>query len=557
MTRIWLIFSFFLLCFAFIYLRLGYLQIVKGTDYKQQALRQHYFEMIIPPKRGDIESEDHTKLVLNQPSWLIYAEPRRIENKTDFADKISKILEIPKDELYNSLTNQSKYWVPLGYKVPPNKKDEIESLKLTGIGYEKDPSRFYPEASMAAHLLGFVGKDEFGKDQGYFGVEGYYDKYLRGKDGKLLQERDARGIPILIGNSQRIEAQDGRSLVLWVDKTIQYIAEKSLAEGIARYGAKEGTVIVMDPFTGGILANANYPSYDPAEYYKYTQDSFKNPAVTSSYEPGSTFKVIVMSAGIEDNAVKPMTQINEDGPVKIGQYTIRTWDNKYHGLVTMTDVLIHSSNVGMVYVGQKLGIKRLLFYLHAFGFTEPTEIDVQDEETFNIRPDEDWKDIDLATASFGQGIAVTPMQMIRAVSVIANGGWLMKPMVVKSITEPGGKNITIQPERIRHVLSSQTAQLVSEMMVATVDQGEAKWAKPKGYRIAGKTGTAQIPVAGHYDAQKTIASFVGFAPADNPKFVILVTLREPASSPWGSETAAPLFFSISKELFTYYSIVPD
>jgi cell division protein FtsI/penicillin-binding protein 2 len=301
---------------------------------------------------------------------------------------------------------------------------------------------------------------------------------------------------------------------------------------------------------------ASYPSYDPLRYDAFDKTLYKNPIVAGSYEPGSTFKVLVMAAALNEHAVTATTTMNEDGPVTVGEYTIRTWNDQYLGVQTMTDVIQHSSNVGMVFVGRELGKDRLLQYIRQFGFGTTTGVDLEDEFSPELRPDNQWTDIDLATTTFGQGIAVTPLQMVRAVAALANGGVLMEPHVIKSITDARGKIIEIQPKPIKNIIGKEAADVIKEMMINAVDNGEAKWAKPKGYRIAGKTGTAQIPVAGHYDNTKTIASFVGFAPADDPIFTMLVTLREPTSSQWGSETAAPLFFNIAQDIFRYKGIPP-
>lgn len=555
----WRLFSIFVsisVAFALVVARLFFVQIIQGGYYKEQANLQHYNELIIPAQRGEILSSDGSPLVMNQPSYLVYAQPPLIQGTEDFSRTVAPVLGLEPAEVEASLSQPGRAWVPLAHKVAPETYSRLKQLDLAGLGFEKEPVRFYPEASMAAQLLGFVASDENGRQKGYFGIEGYYDRELRGSDGTLRQEKDVNGAPIVIGNLTRIDAENGRSLVLYIDRTVQRIVEDHLKEGLKKYGAKDGNVVVMDPKTGGIIAMASLPKYDPGAYQEYDKSLFLNPVVASSYEPGSTFKVLVMSAGIEEHAVTPDTIMQENGPVRIGEYLIRTWNDTYNGAITMTDVLVHSSNVGMVFVGNKLGKDKLLSYIHKFGFGQPTGVDLQDESSPDIRPDNEWYDIDLATATFGQGIAVTPLQMVRAVAAIANGGKLMKPQIVKEIKDAHGKVIRIKPEEIRRVISPQTAQVITEMMIQAVDRGEAKWAKPKGYRIAGKTGTAQIPVAGHYDDKKTIASFVGFAPADNPKFVILVTLREPTASPWGSETAAPMFFQITKDLFTYYGITP-
>jgi len=557
MSRIWTIAAFIVLFYTVIIVRLFYWQIVRGTTLRLEAQMQHSIQFRLPSWRGFIFDAHGEPLVSNQDSYLLYANPQKIENIGLFSQVVSTILATDQASISGKLYDQSKVWVLLGRKVDTGIIDKLKLLDLPGLGFEKEPKRLYPEGSMAAQLLGFIGSDQNGLDTGYFGIEGFYDRDLRGKDGMLGRNKDVRGDPILIGQEDRVDAEDGRNLVLWVDKTIQYIAETGLEAGIKKYGATSGAVLIMDPATGGILASASYPSYDPGDWSAYDSSLYKNPNVASSYEPGSTFKVLVMAAGINEGLLTPDTIVDESGPIRIGEYLIRTWDNTYHGKINMTTVLERSSNVGMVFIERLLGKDKLLSYIKNYGFGETTGIDIQEESSPALRDDNDWKEIDLATASFGQGIAVTPIQMIRAVSTIANGGYIMEPHIVKEIRDKDGNVKVIKPKRIRQVISPQAARIVTEMMVNAVDKGEAKWAKPKGYRIAGKTGTAQIPVAGHYDDKKTIASFVGFAPADNPRFVMLVTLREPSSSQWGSETAAPLFFSISKEIFGYLGLPPQ
>ncbi|MBI5620281.1 penicillin-binding protein 2 [Candidatus Gottesmanbacteria bacterium] len=557
MNRIWIVFSILIVLYSLLVARLFYWQVIRSSSLRLEAASQYYLTFPIPAVRGAILASDGKPLVLNQSAFLTYAEPRKITDIPGFVKIVSVPLGLEEDTLVSQLSIPGRAWIPLAHKVQSAKVQELKNLKLVGLGFEKEPRRMYPESSMAAHLLGFVGSNEQGNDTGYFGVEGYYDRELRGKDGMMQLEKDVRGAPMLVGETRRIEPQDGRDLVLWLDRTVQRSIERRLSEGITKYGAKEGSIIVMDPKTGGILGMAAIPSYDPGTFGEFPKDVYKNPIVSQTYEPGSTFKTLIMAMGIERDVVTPTTMAEEPGPVRVGEYFIRTWDNRYRGLISMTDVLVHSSNVGMVYVQNKLGKDGMLKALHGFGFAGLTGIDLQEEAAVPMRDDDDWKEIDLATASFGQGIAVTAIQMIRAVGAIANGGQMVEPRIVKEIRDDTGSVIALKPKKSRSVISERTARIITEMMVAAVDRGEAKWAKPKGYRIAGKTGTAQIPVAGHYDDKKTIASFVGFAPADDPKFIILVTLREPTSSPWGSETAAPLFFTIAKDLFGYYGIAPQ
>lgn len=554
MWRIWSVFSLFLVCFLLITGRLFYWQILSGPRLKAEAASQHFLEMTLPAERGTIKTSDGYALVMNKAAYLVYAEPKNITDIPTYFKTVSQILEIPEATVSAMITQPNRVWVPIAHKVDNGKVEQLKATNLPGIGFEKEPKRYYPEASMAANLLGFVGQDQNGNDKGYFGLEGYYNRELQGKTGSMTIEKDVSGAPILVGESLRVEPKDGSTLHLWVDRTIQNIAEMKLVQGIEKYGAKEGSVVIMDPKTGGILAMASYPSYDPAKYEEYERELYKNPIVASTYEPGSTFKALVLAAAIDAGVIKADTIFDESGPVEVSGYSIRTWNNEYHGPITMTKVLEHSSNVGMVFAEKKLGKDKFVKFIKDVGFGTLTNIDLEDETSPDLRSDDDWKEIDLATASFGQGIAVTPLQMVRATAAIANGGWLMEPHMVKTIESADGKKTEIKPKKIRQLFSASTAEIVSEMMVSAVDNGEAKWAKPKGYRIAGKTGTAQIPVAGHYDDKKTIASFVGFAPVDDPKFVMLVTLREPSSSQWGSETAAPLFFTIAKDIFLYLGI---
>ncbi|MEK7543821.1 MAG: penicillin-binding protein 2 [Patescibacteria group bacterium] len=557
MVRIWIVFSFFVVLYGLMVARLFHWQVIRSSSLRLEAASQYYLTFNLPAQRGAILASDGKPLVLNQSAYLVYAEPRKIANMPSFAASISSLLGMDGKDIVSILSQPDRVWVPLAHKVESARVTQLKDLKLNGLGFEKESKRMYPESSMAAHIVGFVGSDENGKDRGYFGVEGYYGRELGGKDGMLQLEKDVRGAPILVGDTRRIEPEDGRNLVLWLDRSIQRIIEHRLLAGIAKYGAKEGSIVVMDPKTGGILGMAAFPSYDPANFGEFPKEVYKNPIVASTFEPGSTFKVLVMAMGLDRNVVKSTTMAEETGAVRVGEYFIRTWDEKYRGIISMTDVLVHSSNVGMVFVQNKLGKEGMLQAIHKFGFGEPTGIDLQEEVPASIRDDSDWKDIDLATASFGQGIAVTPIQMIRAVGAIANGGQLVEPRIVKEIRDGSGRVVPIVSKKTRSAISPATARIMTEMMIAAVDRGEAQWAKPKGYRIAGKTGTAQIPVAGHYDNKKTIASFIGFAPADDPKFIILVTLREPTSSPWGSETAAPLFFGIARDLFAYYGIAPQ
>lgn len=561
--------------------RLFYWQVIAAQQAKELAWSQYRSLIEIPAFRGEILASDGFALAGSQKAYLAYASlPQLNRSPEEVADKLAPIFlssfkesrpatdsasedeeeqlieEIRKD-LLERLKNPDLVWVALRHKLSKEEKETIENLEIKGLGFKEEETRFYPEASMAAHLLGFTGKDESGQDKGYFGLEGFYDLELKGRPGLIFQERDATNNPILIGSFVNQEKKDGQTLILHLDRAVQFIVEKKLEEAIERFGAKSGSVIIMDPNTGGIIAMAAYPSYDPKFYFKFDKSLFKNPMGADTYEPGSTFKIFSMAAAIDEGAVKPETKCDIcHEPFKIDKYTIKTWDEKYHPDSTMTEVIQHSDNLGMVFVSQKVSSDSFWQYLKSFGFGEKTDIDLQEEVTALLKPKNKWSQVDLATASFGQGIVVTGIQMVRAAAVIANGGKLIEPHVVKKIIS-SQKTIEIKPNVIRQVIKPETAEIIKEMMVNAVEKGEAKWTKISGYKVAGKTGTAQIPIAGHYDEEKTIASFIGFAPVDKPRFVMLVTLREPTSSPWGSETAAPLFFKIAKELLLYYGIQPD
>ena len=557
--------------------RLFYWQFISKIDTSLKASRQ---ESEIPAPRGEIYTRDGFPLVANQEAFLIYGKPSEIKNPKAAAEilapylisekyatpgaqlseeeKVKKEEEIreKETEIAGRLANRNLFWVQIARKVPSFVKGLLEAKKVEGLGFEADEKRFYPEASMAAALLGFVGSDKFGQDTGYFGLEGYYDRRLKGKPGRLGQESDPFGLPILVGKYRPIKPEKGSSLKLSIDRVMQFIVEDKLRLATEKYGAKSGTVIVADPKTGRILALATFPTYNPALRLAFDESLYKNPAVADTYEPGSTFKLITMSAALDLGTVEPNTKCDIcTGSRQIGGFEISTWNKKYWPNSTMTQIIEHSDNIGMTFVADKLGRDKLYNYIVKFGFGNPTGIDLQEESSGFVRDKDEWREIDLATTSFGQGIAVTPIQMVQAVSAIANGGKLITPKVVEKITND--EEESVKPDDIRQVISPKTAAQITEMMTNAVQNGEARAFAPKGYRIAGKTGTAQIPVAGHYDPNKTIASFVGFSPADDPKFVMLVLFNEPSSSPFGSETAAPTFFEIAKEIFNYLGIPPS
>lgn len=557
----------FSLLFVSLVVRLFYWQVIKGPGLSEEAQNQYSSSQVTSASRGNILASDGTFWVLRTDAWLVYANTLKIKDSPqNIADRLAGFfVDDPSDKTklmdeslrLQDLLNKKGAWIPLKQKVSSDVKKNVEALGITGLGFERHDSRFYPEASSAAQLLGFVGKDDAGDDIGYFGLEGYYNLPLSGKPGFVSREKDAHGSPILLDPTKTVSAISGVDLGTNIDKRIQILAETKLKEGIEKYGATGGSITIEDPKTGNILAMVSYPSFDPAKYQNYSNEVFKNPIISDSFEPGSIFKPIVMAAGLDAGVVKPETMCDICGePLKVDKYFIKTWNNKYTKNLSMTDVIVDSDNVGMSFVGQKLGANKLYEYLDKFGIGKLTGIDLQGEIAPSMRKKGTWSDVDLFTTTFGQGIAVTNMQMIRAISVIANGGYLYTPKIVDSLKGDGWDEKVKSDPPVR-VISKQAAAEATQMMVEAANRGEAKWTKIPGFNIAGKTGTAQIPVEGHYDSTNTNHSFVGFAPAEKPKFIMLVTLKSPQSSPWAAETAAPLWYSVAKDLFPYLGIQPD
>lgn len=555
-TRIRLTLS--ILLFLSLYLmvisKLFYWQVARADDLREISENQSADRLPIQAKRGEILSADGFPLATNKISYLMYANPKVVTDKDKYARELAPILEDDEASISAKLS-KDLFWVNLASSLSDVKKREIEKLKLDGLGFQEQSVRYYPEASMAAQLVGFLGKDKSDNNHGFFGLEGYYNSQMEGRDGSLYVVKDALGHPVV--NDIREEKKiDGRSISLSVDRTIQYILEKRLKEGVTKYEAEGGTVIAMDTKTGKILGMASVPNFDPQHYYDFAQTSLRNPAISDLYEPGSTFKVLVMAAGIDLGKVTPQTRCTIcSGPIPIGIYNINTWNNKYAPNSTMTDVIQHSDNTGMVFVGRKMGEENFLSYLNRFGIGNSTGIDLQGEANGTLR--DTWSEVDLATATFGQGISITPIQLITGVNSIANGGNLMKPYVVTQIVQEDGKVIDIKPTLERRVIKESTAKAVTWMMVNAVEKGEAKWTKIPNYLIAGKTGTAQIPIAGHYDPTQTVASFVGFFPAEKPQITMLVVVHRPKTSIYGAETAAPIFFKAAQDIINYYGIPPS
>lgn len=534
--------------FLILILRLFYWQVIRGPELKAKASRQHETVTTLKAKRGDILDMDGNVLVGSKNLYHLYVyKPQLLISQDEL--KLKLLAHLDKTEYASTEAQMKEYidtriglksnWVSIKHYVSSEEKSKLEKEKILGLGFEDEFIRYYPESSMSAHMLGFVGQDMAGQEQGYFGLEGYFDRWLKGREGKVRTEKDAAGNPILIGNYQFFHATEGKAINTTIDKKVQYLAEQLLKEGLDKYQAIAGNITIIESKTGKVRAMASYPNYDPSHFSDFSNSYYKNPVVADLFEPGSIFKVLVMAAGFNEKVVTPETQCDIcNGPVSIGKYDIRTWDETYRPNATMTDVIVHSDNTGMVYVSRKLGPDTFSKYLKLFGFGKKTGIELQDEVSGSkVTEGKDYREIDLATNSFGQGIAVTPIQMVAAVNTIANGGVYLSPSLIEN-----------EVPTSTSILKPEAAQEITQVMVQAVEKGEAQNFKPKSVTVAGKTGTAQIPIEGHYDPDKTIASFVGFFPAYNPKYTMLVSLREPKTSIWGSETAAPLWFAVAKQL---------
>lgn len=554
-TRIIIIGTFFGALFLAVIGQAFRLQILQHEEMVKKADRQHQRVVPLTPGRGAIMDHNGNNLAVSLEMDSCYAEPRHIEDIEGTATVLAPFLETSKQELLKKL-NSNKSFVWLERRLTPEKAARVKNLKLRGIGFAPETKRFYPNSEIAAHVIGFTGLDPAGLD----GVELKYDSVILGNTGFLVTERDALGRSIAQKTAVVKSSSPGKNVVLTLDKNIQYIAEKELSKAVIESGAKNGMALVMESDTGKVLAMANYPTFNPNSYSRYSQAQLRNRTVADSFEPGSTFKVFLIAAALEENVVKPADAFNcENGSYNIAGRTIH--DTHKYGRLTVGEILKYSSNIGAAKIGFKLGDDRLARYLRNFGFGERSGIDLPGESPGNLRDNKRWYGVDLATISFGQGVSASAVQLTAAVSAVANGGNLMKPYVVERILDDSGREVQkIEPQVLRRVISADTSAKVTKMMEGvTTDGGTGLNAAVEGFRVAGKTGTAQKvdPVTRGYSATKRTASFIGFIPADKPKLTILVVIDEPKTSPYGGVVAAPAFHGIALNSLAYLKIVPQ
>ncbi|MFH1711780.1 MAG: penicillin-binding protein 2 [Patescibacteria group bacterium] len=462
-------------------------------------------------------------------------------------------------QLVERLSKKDDPYEPVARNIDEDTLNEILALELSGIDYVLENTRSYPEQNLGGQLFGFVGMDSEGKKTGRYGLEGYFNDFLAGKNGYLDTETDAAGRWIGVGARRFDPAIDGGDIELTIDRTVQYIACKKLKEGVERYQADSGSLVILEPSTGKVMAMCNSPDFDPNEYSKVDDaDIFNNKSIYGAYEPGSVFKPLIMAAALDVGAVTPTTTYNDTGEVAIDEYVIQNSDLAANGVQTMTQVLEKSLNTGMIFVMRQIGHDVLRSYVEKFGFGTATGIRLDTESSGTIASLSEAAEVYFATASYGQGITVTPLQLAAAYTALANEGSLMKPYIVEALHYADGTEERFYPKVVRQVVSKKTATTVNAMMVSVVENGHGVKAAVPGHYIAGKTGTAQVAIEGGYgyDSNRTRATFAGFGPVEDPAFVAVVTLDYPRTNPWGSETAAPIFAEISEFLLQYLEIAP-
>lgn len=573
---------------ALIVARLFYLQIIKHAYFELIASGQYKIDKEILQSRGEIFMHDFkeqtlTPVVINQNVYLLYAVPSQIVDAQTTAKTLVDILEDPhaqcrqlldeqapeeliqqceyrkalEEEIYNKLRKVNDPYEPLKHHVGETTANQIKALNLAGIYFEDEWIRFYPTTETTAHVSGFLGF-QANRRTGQYGIEGYFEKELAGEKGQLLYNKDLYGQVIPVADQEIVEAKDGDNIILTLDKVIQNKAYEIIKQAVEDYGAEDGSLFVMDPQSGKIKAMVNYPSFDPNNYNQVEDiDIFRNLNISQAYEPGSIFKIVTMAAGIDSGAIQPNDIYEDKGYVQLGEHRIRNADNEKFGEITMTEVLENSVNCGAVWAVFEIGKETFRNYVYNFGFGSKTNIELSGETLGDISSLNKRGDIYIATASYGQGITITPIQMATAVSVIVNNGKLIQPRIVDYIEKDDGEIIQAQSSQAKEIIAPKSAAILKAMMVSVVKNGHGSKAQVPGYYIGGKTGTAEIAAeAGGY-SDETIHSFVGFGPLEDTKFMIIVKLTKPQWGRFSAVTAAPTFQKMASFLLQYYQVAPE
>lgn len=544
--RLYLVFLFFILSLSFLLARLIYIQIFKSPLFRTFASAQHRVFTEIQPQRGIIFDRNFREIAVNAISYSIFAT-NKVTDVEKIAAEVAPLLNLEKESVASKL-NLHKSFVWLKRRVTPEISVKIRDLNISGIEQVREYKRFYPNGPLASHVLGFTDVD----NKGLEGVELYCDSYLSGIKGWRLAQRDARRQELICWGYKSILPTDGYNLVLTIDSVIQNIAESQLRKAARKYKATSATAIVMEPKSGEILALCNYPDYNINNFSDYEANVHKNLAVTDIFEPGSSFKFVTAAAALEENQVTLEEEFFcENGKYRIGRRVLH--DFRPYGKLSFKEIIEHSSNIGTVKVAQLLGKKILFRYIQEFGFGSLTGIDLPGEVRGIVRPPDKWSKISITSVPMGQEIAVTPIQLIQAISCVANDGTLIRPKILKFVQRKDGKIIKSFPTlKVRRVISVDAAHKLKQILTGVVENGTGKRAKVPGYKTAGKTGTAQKarPEGGYYK-HKYFSSFVGFVPAQEPVISVLVVLNEPHGEHFGSTVCAPVFRKIATETLKY------
>lgn len=546
-------------------------QILRHSFYIALAQDQHSFLGRLLPDRGEIFIKDKSNLKLvgdrtesyfpvavNNPGYVVYAVPRDIKNIEGTAKNLEELLGISTEELMKRLSKPNDFYEILAHKVSAETVKKIEEADIEGIMSEEETWRYWPENNFMSHVLGFVGFSG-SKRTGQYGLEAYYNSKLEGESGVIETEQAVGGKWISFGMKQYIPAQNGVDLVLTIDRSIQYKVEQVLGKKAEEIKARSASAMVMDPSTGKILAMASWPNFDLNNYSAVKNyEVFLNKNIQARYEPGSVIKSFTMAAALNEGKITPDTAYEDKGRMIINGWPISNAEDKVYGRQTMTQVLENSINTGAIFASSRIDKDKFLAYFKNFGFDVPTGIELQGEIAGDLSNLDAKKDVNFANASFGQGIAMTPLELITAFSSLINGGKLMKPYIVEKILE-GNKVIEERyPETVRQIISEATSAKITAMLVSVVENGHSKGAKVNGYWIGGKTGTAQAPFEdkkGYSD--KTVHTFVGFGSAPDPKFIVLVKFDEPETVKYADSSATPVFNEIAKFLVNYLEIPPN
>jgi cell division protein FtsI/penicillin-binding protein 2 len=565
LLRAYLVYLVFLAAAALIGSRLFMLQIRHHHEYLARAASQQQHTSIIEPERGQILLVDKNgstqPIATNKNFPFLYIVPKEIREPEKVALALAELLNIPRDVIFTRASKEGDPYELIARRLSDQTVKAIKSLKLEGTYIDVERLRFYPLNGIAADTVGFVKKTDDGNLKGEYGVEAAYDKFLRGRPGVELNIRDASGNTFL--QFQNSLPEPGASLIMTIDPNVQFRAEELLTESAKKWDARSGTLIAVNAKNGAILALANWPTFDP-NYFSKEKDLrvFMNEAVSSRFEPGSVFKPITMAAALEEKAITPDTLYNDTGEVVIGNYVIRNSDLKAHGRVNMTKVLQESYNTGAVFAANAIGYEKFREYLtHVFLLEDPTGIDLPGE----IRGDlsglwpPNGRPINFATASFGQGIAVTPIKLIEVFAAFANGGIRIRPHIISSIKYPDGRIESVNDSKSvkAKFLSEATIRDLTKMMIAVIEGGTGRRARIRGYTVAGKTGTAQIPSPSGGYSDEVIHTFVAFTPYTDPPFVILAKLERPRGVRFAEGSVVPVVRDLLEFMLQYYSIIPD